>query len=406
MSDAEESNQKLEALNKAFLEKMPGHLEEIQKLWGDLGKGSGEDNPAEALRMMVHKLLGSAGTFGFKEISDLLEPFEAFLNLLMSEERGPTEAEILQHDELITSFRVLVEKAVAGKLVETAEESEGQARTNSDESSDDEEDVTVRVRKKRILVADDAILLRKRLVLAMKSSGFDVFEADHGRAAIAMAKKKDPDLILMDVMMPQMDGMEALQAMRKDAILNQIPVFMMTGQNTMEDVKKAMEMGVQDFISKPYQPDDVVKRINEFFRKRNRVVPTSGFDGVNRILVVDDSDLLRKRICICLEEDGHMLLEAGNGHEALEKAHEFVPDLVLMDVMMPVMNGLDTLRRMRMDPLLSKVPVIMLTSKNTIDDVRAASHLGISDYISKPFDPDSVLPRVHKCLARTKSRKN
>jgi DNA-binding response OmpR family regulator len=117
-----------------------------------------------------------------------------------------------------------------------------------------------------------------------------------------------------------------------------------------------------------------------------------------RILVVDDEPRMIRFIRLNLEHDGYEVFEASTGEEALEQLRDHIPNLVLLDVMMPGMDGFETLRMMRE---ISTVPVIMLTAKGDVEDRVKGLELGADDYIAKPFDPAELVSRVGAVLRRT-----
>jgi two-component system cell cycle response regulator len=120
--------------------------------------------------------------------------------------------------------------------------------------------------------------------------------------------------------------------------------------------------------------------------------------GVTTVLVVDDSTAIRRILRRALEGAGHRVVEASNGREALEACRTERPDLVLLDVDMPVMDGLSTLREMKMDPTLLQVPVLFLTARTGGEDLARGLDLGAHDYLRKPCDPVELQARVAGAL--------
>ena len=114
------------------------------------------------------------------------------------------------------------------------------------------------------------------------------------------------------------------------------------------------------------------------------------------ILVIDDNDDIRGLLSLVLQKEGYEVLEAAGGSEALIKINESKPDLILLDVMMPGLSGLEVLSTIResREKKISEVPVIMITAKSTIDDIDAAIELGANSYIVKPFRPANLVEKV------------
>jgi CheY-like chemotaxis protein len=119
-----------------------------------------------------------------------------------------------------------------------------------------------------------------------------------------------------------------------------------------------------------------------------------------RVLVVDDSPFMVRLVTYILEEAGYETMSAENGKAALELLAAGPPDLVVLDTMMPEMDGLETLRAIRADPQTRDVPVLMLTAKTQAEDYRLAEEAGANGYLTKPFHQADVLARVARCLGR------
>jgi DNA-binding response OmpR family regulator len=115
-----------------------------------------------------------------------------------------------------------------------------------------------------------------------------------------------------------------------------------------------------------------------------------------RVLVVDDSDVLRKIVSFNLTKEGYVVEEARDGLEGLEKMKSNKPDLVILDVMMPHLNGFEVLKRMRADPELSNVPVIILTAKGGENDAKMALQSGANGFLTKPFSPVKLVEEVRR----------
>jgi two-component system alkaline phosphatase synthesis response regulator PhoP len=121
---------------------------------------------------------------------------------------------------------------------------------------------------------------------------------------------------------------------------------------------------------------------------------------VPTVLVVDDDPVIQKLLQVNFEMEGYDVVIAGDGEEGLAMAREEQPDVVLLDVMMPKMNGLDVAAAMRSDATTEGIPIIMLSAKAQASDVQAGLDLGVDDYVTKPFDPLELLDRVSAILNR------
>ncbi len=118
------------------------------------------------------------------------------------------------------------------------------------------------------------------------------------------------------------------------------------------------------------------------------------------VLVVDDDPVIQRLLHDTFEMDGYAVLVAGDGVEGLERAQADHPDLVVLDVMMPKMDGLEVARRLKADPGTASIPILLLSAKAQEVDLRAGSDTGADDYVTKPFDPLDLLDRVEALIAK------
>ncbi|HZV12190.1 MAG TPA: response regulator [Candidatus Kapabacteria bacterium] len=123
-----------------------------------------------------------------------------------------------------------------------------------------------------------------------------------------------------------------------------------------------------------------------------------------KILVVDDEQLIQQLISFKLRSAGHNILLASNGEEAIALAEEQLPDLIIMDVTMPVLSGVETLARLKSDPRTVAIPVIMLTGYSAEKSIAEGLELGAEDYITKPFSPSELAARVEIILQRSHAK--
>jgi diguanylate cyclase (GGDEF)-like protein len=138
-----------------------------------------------------------------------------------------------------------------------------------------------------VLVADDDADIRAFLEITLSLAGFDVLEAADGVDAVEVARRSTPDLILLDVMMPRMDGLEALQKLREDARTSHIPVVLLTARAQREDTLGGLEAGADDYITKPFDGDVLIARIHSALRRADQqrsLNPLTGLPGNERIL--------------------------------------------------------------------------------------------------------------------------
>jgi PAS domain S-box-containing protein len=247
-------------------------------------------------------------------------------------------------------------------------------------------------RRGHVLVIEDdedsRVLLRKLL----EKEGYAVTVSATGEEGLEQARTLRPDLITLDVMMPGADGWQVLRELRADAELGSVPVVMIT---MLGDERMAYTLGADDFITKPVDKD-VLGRLLAKYR---------GDEGAP-ILVVDDDPDSREMIRRQLRNSDRRLVEAENGQEALERAAESVPALVILDLMMPVMDGFEFLDRFRARPEFARVPVIVVTAKDLSEADRGALQGRVQQVMGKGrYSREDLVRRIRSALEERRSSK-
>jgi CheY-like chemotaxis protein len=210
-----------------------------------------------------------------------------------------------------------------------------------------------------VLVVDDDASMRGLLARTLENEGYRVIAAGNGVEALALARKHRPQAITLDVMMPHLDGWGALKELKADAALRDIPVIMVS---VLNERGMAIPLGATDFVTKPVDR----QRLTALLREH-----CAGPGGAS-ILVVEDDLPTRDALCRSLAGMGYAAHEAANGRSGLDwLANHPVPSLILLDLMMPEMDGFEFLRELRKRPTLADVPVIVVTAKDlTAEDAR------------------------------------
>lgn len=256
---------------------------------------------------------------------------------------------------------------------------------------------------RRMLIIDDHPLLRKGLrQLAEFSPEIEVVgEADNGREGLAMVQEIQPDVVLLDQYMPGMNGLEVLKALKR---LDPAPkVIMLTVSDAMEDAVAALRGGADGYLLKDMDPEEILHRLCEMEDGRPILSPRIAErlgntlqSRVQSIVIIDDHPLLRKglRQLADFSPEFEIVGETDNGEQGLTMVREIQPDLVLLDLYMPGMGGLDVLQALKQ---LEPVPkVVILTVSDAQDDIVAALRGGADGYLLKDTDPEDLLDKLHE----------
>ncbi len=225
---------------------------------------------------------------------------------------------------------------------------------------------------RKILVVDDEADSRRLLEHYLEEAGCQVVTAKDGVEGLEVARRERPDLITVDLMMPRMSGWDMLRAVREEAPLRNIPVVVVS---IVAQEGSGRVLGAVDLLDKPVDRDEFLGVL-----RRNLV------GDVGRVLVVEDDRDTRRLLRHYLQELGLVVYVAENGERALELLRGMVPDLILLDLRMPVMDGPSLLERLRSEPSYASVPVVVLTAK----DLDSAEAREISEEVME------VIPKVDR----------
>ena len=232
----------------------------------------------------------------------------------------------------------------------------------------------------KILIVDDELSFREALFFALGKRGHQVTTAvgvEHARELIAA---QPFDLVILDVVMPGQTGLELLKSLR--ATGNTIPVIVYSVQVESSLEKEARKSGAQEVLHKSVSLAVITERIEKVLRSTGFIAPKS--TRKKRLLVVDDDKAMRQMLLGFFSQRGYKVAECESGEAALARLDELNPDIVLLDIRMKGINGLETLKRMR--GLRPRLAVVMITGDENDEQAHQAMQLGAYGYVLKPFD--------------------
>ena len=269
----------------------------------------------------------------------------------------------------------------------------------------------------RILVVDDIAANVKLLEAKLSAEYYDVITADNGRTAIDVAETQAPDIILLDVMMPGMDGFEACTELKANPKTAHIPVVMVTALSDVADRVRGLESGADDFLSKPVNDIALFARVRSLVRLKMMMdelrvrQETSGrlgaiasefelADSPARVLVVEKSRFTTQRLSEYLAEAEHEVVCAETGERALElgRAQQF--DLVIVGIDLGGEDGLRLCSQFRSQEETRHLPLLLLLEDMDLPRLAKGLDLGVTDYLVKPLDRGELLARVRTQVRR------
>ncbi len=271
---------------------------------------------------------------------------------------------------------------------------------------------------KKILVVEDevdaAFILSRRLIHA----GYDVTIAHDGTMALEKIKHHAPDLVLLDMLMPAGGGLGFLKALRLSTKTSTIPVFIITGCKDEQLKVRAMNLGAQHYIQKPYDLSSLLKAVHRSIfgteapeevltpkvtpptpvepSVKHRTAPEGGMNKV--ILIVDDEEDILDVLSMRVRGAGYRIVTAKDGEEALTKVFTFRPDLIVLDIHLPKINGWYVAMNLKKDEAYKNIPIILLSG---LIEGNSEAEKGIDrcEYLmQKPFKADELLRKISELI--------
>lgn len=241
--------------------------------------------------------------------------------------------------------------------------------------------------KKILIVDDDAINLKMAEYILQKNANYEVHTARSGQETLELLQRESYDLILLDIDMPEMNGIQTLEQIRQNPDWADLKVIFLSASAFREDMANAIRLGALDFVKKPFFPEELMERVSIALQ----------VEGRDEILVVDDD-----KMCLMFAKKmlgaKYQVDTASSADEALEYLREKTPDLILLDFHMPEINGLEALQKIKAIRGKESIPVVFLTADSSQETEIEIFKAGAMDFITKPFVADVVIQRINRIL--------
>jgi len=244
----------------------------------------------------------------------------------------------------------------------------------------------------RILLVDDSAMIRKYMIKVLDPLNVEIVEADDGKQGMELVPLMNFDLIITDIDMPIMNGIEFCQKLKKEPETRKIPVLMVSLLDSDEDIDRGFQAGASIYLSKTEVQDKLCESVEE-------VISKSAIRKNQLIAVVDDSKIIRNIVEDGLAQAGFNVKTAENGKKGLELIKSFRPNLILSDIDMPVMNGFEFCEAVHHDNDLSTIPFVVMSTKSERGHMKRMLEYGAASYIVKPFNIDQLVINIEKILS-------
>jgi len=252
--------------------------------------------------------------------------------------------------------------------------------------------------RKKIMIVDDdqTVLVMGRLILKDK---FEVFPLPSSAKLFDILEKVTPDLILLDIMMPETDGIETLKRLKADSRYTRIPVIFVTSIGDDKNVAEHLTLGAYSTVAKPFTAPELLSRVenclNDFFPSYKYEVE----DEKQVILAVDDAPEILRMVHLLLR-DKYKVYTLSEPLKLKELLQSIKPDLFLLDYKMPELSGFDLIPIIREHPEHKNTPIIFLTSEKTSESFSEAIRLGARDYVVKPIKVEILREKIGKHIGK------
>jgi CheY-like chemotaxis protein/anti-sigma regulatory factor (Ser/Thr protein kinase) len=244
---------------------------------------------------------------------------------------------------------------------------------------------------KTVLVVDDDPDIAQLVRLQLESSGYRVLTASRGNQALELVKENKVDLVLLDRLLPDVNGLDILDTLKTDAETAPIPVIMLT---IIEDDGDAMARGSSAYMVKPVNEQLLLEQVETALTRHGRV------------LIVEDDPDITDMLTRTLRRVGFTTESAGDGYEALATARRVHPDVILLDLRLPGMDGYEALSHLKRNIATGAIPIIALSAhvSNPVAERERLIMLGASDFLLKPLGIEEVVTAVDRAIDVTQAR--
>lgn len=355
-------------LREFYLASLGSQMEALEVAADALERG--DIDARDSIRRIAHQLKGSGASYGFPEITDRA------IDVL-----GALPAYVVEATRYLID---LLAELIGG----------------SDQGIE------------TIVVVDDDPTIRMLIEKHLETSGREILLASTMKEGTALLSR-DTDLLILDLFLPDADGRQLLANLRKDPATTDLVVIVLSGSDSEVARAECLALGASTFVAKPFDPTSFGPLVDSLLQAdasadlREAVVAvpvhqgTAEPTGPQSVLLAEDDDLVAALIVDRLSRDGFEMVRCSDGEAALAAARKNPPDVAILDVKMPKMDGFEVLGHFREIPALADTSVIVLTAMGSEHDVVRGFELGADDYILKPFSPTELSARIQRLVAQS-----
>lgn len=377
-----ELSQQWQTLRGRYLERLAEKRAEFERAAERLTMGEAEDTAAERIVADMHQLAGSGGTFGFRAVSDVARSAEDKIKSAP----GP--------EEIARIVRTVIDEIGRTLAAERSAVSQSSAPPIPAASKIASAETTgaIPAERPRVLIAEDDVIFAE-LLEGLFGEEIEVHAVHDGKDVLAAIAAVRPAMVLLDDGLPNTSGLELVEVLAASGGTRDVGVVMLTANDAPQSILRAVRAGAVDYLVKPVDPVALVRTIRDRLEK-----------SAQTVLVVDDDPLVRQLVRDGFRAAGYRVVEAGDGESGLAEARTVVPDLIVLDRMMPGLEGGAVLHQLQNEAETRGIPVIVLTAKAGTGDSLTFLERGVADFMTKPFNPDELVLRGRRIMGRSDDR--
>lgn len=275
--------------------------------------------------------------------------------------------------------------------------------------------------KNTVLIIEDEEILLELLKEKLERAGYVVEVAKDGVSGLEKIRKIKPDLVLLDVVLPKMNGFDVLEELNKDGTLPGLPIIVISNSGQPVEIERADKLGARDYLIKlNFDPDEVLQKVNNFFhaesvmdvngeekpegeREAAPAMPSGAeeVDWKGVVLVVEDDVLLSELLSTKLQERKFKVYQAVSAEQASEVLKQHAVDLICLDILLPGKDGFEFLEEIKEEPKLKNIPVLILSNLGQQEEVEKGLRLGAVGYLIKAtLSPGEIVSKVESLLIK------
>lgn len=258
---------------------------------------------------------------------------------------------------------------------------------------------------KKILILEHDALIQKSLIEQLSLAGYESETVSDLQSFMSLASRSHPDLVVIDVSMTEFDGFSVVEALKGDTQLSSIPVVIGSSQGDLVEISRGLRLGIKDYYVKTsFDAAQVVEKIKKHLgdmRKPKAALESGAELAMTKLLIVEDDKFLRDLAAQKLSKEHLQVLVAVDGEQGINIAEKELPNIILLDILLPGIDGFEVLKRIRSNPALEATHVAMLSNFGQREDIERALNAGADDFMIKAnFTLDEVVEEVKRIISK------